>query len=175
MGRRTFLGAGTVGAVAAALSSSQTAVAQAGGESKAPIVLVHGAWHGGWCWKRVAPKLRAAGHDVFTPTLTGVGERVHLAGLGVNLDTHITDVLNVLEVEELSDVVLVGHSYAGMVVTGVADRVGGKLRSLIYLDAFVPGDGRNMIDYVAAERRKGMINAGETRAVSIHCPPSCSG
>lgn len=87
MGRRAFLRAGTVGA-AAAISSSQTAIAQRSGGSKAPIVLVHGAWHGGWCWKRVAPRLRAAGHDVFTPTLTGVGERVHLAGLGVNLDTH---------------------------------------------------------------------------------------
>jgi pimeloyl-ACP methyl ester carboxylesterase len=133
----------------------------AGRRIAAPIVLVHGAWHGGWCWKRVAPRLRAAGHDVFTPTPTGVGERVHLAGPGVNLVTHVTDVLQVLEAEELSDVVLVGHSYAGMVVTGVADRAATKLRSLVYLDAFVPDDGRNMIEYVTAERRGGMIKEGE--------------
>ena len=86
------------------------------------FVLVHGAWHGGWCWTRVAPLLRLAGHEVFAPTLTGLGERAHLASADVNLDTHIADILGVLESEELDDIVLCGHSYGGMVITGVAQR-----------------------------------------------------
>src|SRR5271167_937589 len=105
------------------------------------FVLVHGAWHGGWCYKRVAQLLREAGHEIYTPTLTGVGERVHLMTPAVTLDTHIQDILNVIRFEELADVVLCGHSYGGMVITGVADKVPDKIRSLVYLDAFVPNDG----------------------------------
>lgn len=130
-------------------------------DGRPPIVLVHGAWHGGWCWARVEPALRAAGHRVFSPTLTGVGERVHLAGPHVNLDTHITDVVNVIEAEELNDVVLVGHSYGGMVITGVADRLPERLRSLVYVDAFLPEDGRCVIDYAAPDRRPAMRTLGE--------------
>jgi pimeloyl-ACP methyl ester carboxylesterase len=91
----------------------------------ARYVLVHGAWHGGWCWQRVAPRLRAAGHEVLTPTLTGLGERVHLAQPSVNLSTHVSDIVNVCRFEDLSNIVLVGHSYAGFVVSGVADRCPG--------------------------------------------------
>src|SRR6476660_1698835 len=98
--------------------------------SMTAFVLVHGAWHGGWCWKRVTPLLRAAGHEVFAPTLTGLGERAHLASRGINLDTHINDVVMLMEAEELEDVVLVGHSYAGMVITGVADRAPQRIRRL---------------------------------------------
>src|SRR5215216_473082 len=105
------------------------------------FVLVHGGWHGGWCWKRVAPLLRDAGHDVYTPTLTGLGERVHLASPQVNLTTHITDVVNVIEFEDLSEVVLVGHSYGGVVITGVASKVSDRIKDLVYLDAFVAKDG----------------------------------
>lgn len=94
----------------------------------ATFVLVHGAWHGGWCWQRVARLLRAAGHEVHTPTLTGLGERAHLMGRHVNLDTYIQDILGVLQWEELSDVVLCGHSYGGMVISGVADRVPNTIR-----------------------------------------------
>ena len=108
----------------------------------ATFVLVHGAWHGGWCWKKVTPLLRAAGHEVYTPTLTGLGERAHLLTREVDLDTHIRDIINVLEYEELRDVILVGHSYAGMVIAGVADRVPARLAHLVYLDAFVPRDGQ---------------------------------
>jgi pimeloyl-ACP methyl ester carboxylesterase len=129
--------------------------------AKPPIVLVHGAWHGAWCWKRVLARLRAAGHEVFAPTLTGCGERLHLAGPAVNLQTHIADVVSLLEAEELREVVLVGHSYAGMVITGVADRAGARLRSLIYLDAFVPEDGRSLLDYLTAERRAAYVEEGE--------------
>jgi pimeloyl-ACP methyl ester carboxylesterase len=170
--RRAFLTACAGGAAAAAaITVQRRAFAQAGAKPKSPIVLVHGAWHGGWCWKRVAPKLRAAGHDVFTPTLTGLGERAHLAGPGVNLETHIADVLNLLEAEELSDVVLVGHSYAGIVITGVADRAAGKVRSLVYLDAFVPESGRSLMDYVPAERREGLIKAAGGAGSLAPFPP----
>src|SRR4051812_23108269 len=110
------------------------------------FVLVHGSRHGGWSWKRVAPLLRAAGHDVFTPTLTGVGERVHLAAPEVDLHLHVTDVANVLAFEDLTDVVLVGHSYAGMVITGVAEVASERLRQLVYLDALVPEAGQSAFD-----------------------------
>jgi len=107
----------------------------------ATFVLVHGAWHGGWCWRKVVPALRAAGHEVFTPTLTGLGERVHLAHAEVGLSVHIEDIVNVIEFEGLRDVMLVGHSYAGLVIAGVAGRRPELIARLIYLDAFMPEDG----------------------------------
>ena len=112
----------------------------------ATFVLVHGAWHGGWCWKRVTPLLRAAGHEVYAPTLTGLGERAHLLSRDVNLDTHIHDVVNLLDCEELTDVVLVGHSYAGIVIAGVATQRPGRVAHLVYLDAFVVRDGQSLED-----------------------------
>jgi pimeloyl-ACP methyl ester carboxylesterase len=115
------------------------------------FVLVHGAWHGGWCWKRVSPLLRALGHEVFTPTLTGLGERQHLMSADVGLDTHIEDVLGVLEYEDLHDVILVGHSYAGMVIAGVAEKAAERIAHLVYLDAFVPADGKSLADYQPPE------------------------
>jgi pimeloyl-ACP methyl ester carboxylesterase len=101
-------------------------------------------------WSRVAPLLRRAGHEVHTPSLTGIGERSHLACAAVNLSTHISDVLQCLRYERLGDVVLVGHSYGGMVVTGVADRAPERIRTLVYLDAFVPTDGQSLMDLVPA-------------------------
>jgi pimeloyl-ACP methyl ester carboxylesterase len=112
----------------------------------AVFVLVHGGFHGGWCWRRVTPHLRAAGHEVYTPTLTGLGERAHLATPETGLDTHIRDVLGVLAFEDLRDVILVGHSMAGMVVTGVAERDPDRLAYLVYLDASVPRDGECDLD-----------------------------
>ena len=117
----------------------------------ATFVLVHGAWHGSWCWKRVRKALQAEGHDVFTPTLTGLGERSHLTSPQVNLDTHVADVVNVIRWEELTDVVLCGHSYGGCVITGVADRVPEKLRALLYLDAFILENGQSLFDVVPRE------------------------
>jgi pimeloyl-ACP methyl ester carboxylesterase len=112
------------------------------------FVLVHGAWHGGWCWTKLTPLLRAAGHQVYTPTLTGLGERSHLLTSEVGLDTHIRDVTAVLEYEDLRDVVLVGHSYGGMVITGVAAAdAARRLAHLVYLDAFLPEPGRALTDY----------------------------
>jgi len=137
---------------------------------KRPFVLVHGAWHGGWCWKRVVPLLRAGGWRVTRPTLTGVGERAHLASPAVTLDTHIEDIVKHIEAEELEEVVLVGHSYAGMVITGVADRLAGRLSALVFLDAFVPDDGRSVLDYLPAERRLGMVREGEGTGM-VSCLP----
>jgi len=119
----------------------------------ATFVLVHGAWHGGWCWKRVRRQLEAAGQAVFTPTLTGVGERSHLLSPDVNLDTHIADIVNVIRWEELTDVVLCGHSYAGCVIGGVVDRIPERIGALVYLDAFVPDNGQSLHDTLPPEQR----------------------
>lgn len=112
----------------------------------ATFVLVHGSGGGGWIWKKVAPLLRGAGHEVYTPTLTGCGERVHLHRADVGLDTHILDIVGVLTFEDLSGVILVGHSYGGNVITGVADRVPERLAHLVYVDANVPHDGQALVD-----------------------------
>jgi pimeloyl-ACP methyl ester carboxylesterase len=104
-----------------------------------PYVLVHGAWHGGWCWKETARTLRATGHEVYTPTLSGLADRSHLPLDGINVDTHIADVAGLIRWEELEDVVLVGHSYGGNIITGVADLMAEKLAALVYVDATVPG------------------------------------
>ena len=109
-------------------------------------VLVHGAWGGSYGWRKVRPLLQQAGHTVFSPSLTGLGERVHLANPQVNLSTHIQDVCNTLFYEDLSDVILVGHSYGGMVVAGVADRMPERIKHLVFLDAFVPNDGQSLRD-----------------------------
>jgi pimeloyl-ACP methyl ester carboxylesterase len=129
----------------------------------ATFVLVHGGGHGGWCWQRLAPLLRAAGHDVYTPTLTGLGERSHLLHPDINLDTHIADVTGVLCYEDLADVILVGHSYGGMVITGVADRATSRLGQLVYLDAAIPNDGESLVD-VAPQMMK--LARGDARVVN---------
>jgi len=113
----------------------------------ATFVLVHGAWRGSWCWKRVRRTLQRQGHEVFTPTLTGLGDRSHLLSSKVDLETHTLDVLNLVKWEELDDFVLCGHSYGGMVIAGVADRIPERIRSLVFLDAFVPGDGECLADF----------------------------
>jgi pimeloyl-ACP methyl ester carboxylesterase len=110
------------------------------------FVLVHGAWHGGWCWRRVADRLAAKGHRVYAPSLTGLADRSHLMGERVNLSTHVTDIINLIRWEELRDVVLVGHSYGGMVITGVADKLSERIGALVYLDAYVPESGQSMMD-----------------------------
>ena len=138
-------------------------------------MLVHGAWHGGWCWKRVAPALRRAGHGVYAPSLTGLGERKHLASRAIDLETHIQDVAGLLEMEDLNDVVLVGHSYGGMVVTGAADRMAGRISQLVYLDAFVPEHGRCLLEYVVPERAARMREEGESTGFVTPPPMSLWG
>jgi pimeloyl-ACP methyl ester carboxylesterase len=119
----------------------------------ATFVLVHGAWHGGWCWKKILGILSAAGSDVYTPTLTGLGERAHLASRETALETHIADVLGVLEMEDLTDVILVGHSYGGIVVSAVAARAAEKIAHLVYLDAIVPRDGQGLYNCVSPKAK----------------------
>jgi pimeloyl-ACP methyl ester carboxylesterase len=120
----------------------------------ANFVLVHGAWHGGWCYDWVAKRLRAQGHGVFTPTLTGLGERSHLLKDTTDLNTHIEDVLNVIKWQGLDQIILCGHSYGGMIVTAVADAVPEKIANLVYLDAYVPKDGEAIWDYMSEERHQ---------------------
>jgi pimeloyl-ACP methyl ester carboxylesterase len=110
------------------------------------FLVCHGAWGGGWSWKKMHPLMQAAGHRLLTPTYTGLGERAHLANPAIDLESHIQDILNVISYEDLGDIVLLGHSYGGMVATGVADRAREKIAQLIYLDAFVPRDGQSLFD-----------------------------
>jgi pimeloyl-ACP methyl ester carboxylesterase len=114
-------------------------------------VLVHGAFAGGWMWRELANDLRRRGHEVYTPTLTGLGERVHLATPATNLTTHIEDVLNVIRYEELNDIVLAGFSYGGMVISGVADRIPDRIAHLVYIDAELPLDGENEVEATGEE------------------------
>jgi pimeloyl-ACP methyl ester carboxylesterase len=128
------------------------------------FVLVHGAWHGGWCWQRVADRLRGGGHEVFTPTLTGLGERAHLLRAGIDLKTHITDVVNVMKWEELTDVVLCGHSYGGFIISGVAEAMAPAIRSIVFLDAFVPKNGdaiRDLTGPAVQEAIDGALQRGD--------------
>jgi pimeloyl-ACP methyl ester carboxylesterase len=145
----------------------------------ATFVLVHGAWHGGWCWRRLTPLLRAApaasgypvGHEVYVPTLTGLGERAHLLTPAVDLDTHTQDVLGVLEYEELQDVILVGHSYGGMVITAVAERAAERLAHLVYLDAFVPQDGQCLLDLFPVEAQAQTLARARAEGDGWRLPP----
>ncbi len=168
--RKLLVGTGALALGALASGCTTVRGAAAGGTARGPMVLVHGAWHGGWCWKKLTPLLTAAGHRVYTPTLTGLGERAHLAGPQVNLETHTQDILALLEMEDLRDVMLVGHSYAGMVISGVAERARPRLRSIVYLDAFVPENGKSMIDYVLPERRPAMIKTGRETGFTAPIP-----
>ncbi|MBI1845945.1 MAG: alpha/beta hydrolase [Candidatus Rokubacteria bacterium] len=139
--------------------------------SSATFVLVHGAWHGGWCWARVARMLRDVGHTVHTPTLTGLGERAHLARPDVDLALHVQDVVALIEAEELRQVILVGHSYGGMVITGVAAHAGGRLAHLVYLDAFVPSDGQSLLGLVGEELAAGVRAAAREHGEGWRIPP----
>ena len=129
-----------------------------------PYVLVHGGGHGGWCYQRVARIIRSKGHEVYTPTLTGLGEREHLLSPAIDLDLHITDVVKGLEFEDLRDVILVGHSYGGMVISGVADRATSRIGHIVYLDAANPKNGQSLVDVAGpmmmAARSKGRVVNG---------------
>ena len=128
----------------------------------ATFLIAHGAWSAGWSWKKMRPLLSDRGHELFTPTYTGVGERVHLADPEIGLETHISDILGVLEFEDLRHVFLVGHSYGGMVATGVADRASERLAHLIYLDAFVPRNGQSLFGLLPPDAQTAMSEAVQT-------------
>jgi len=138
----------------------------------ATILVAHGAWSAGWAWKKMHPLLAARGHRLVTPTYTGLGERAHLARRGIDLEAHIADVLAVLHYEDLRDVVLVGHSYGGMVATGVADRVPQRVAQRVYLDAFVPRDGQALFDLVPSEHRTAMRKAASEQGEGWRIPPN---
>jgi pimeloyl-ACP methyl ester carboxylesterase len=174
--RRSILAAAAAGATVVAANVSDSA-AQPRASGPATYVLVHPAWHGGWCWKKVVPLLRAQGHDVHTPTLTGLGERSHLASPDIGLETHIQDIVHVLKYEDLGRVILVGHSSSGAVITGVADRVPEQLAHVVYLDAFMPDDGQSLMDLIPPDRRQGMEQRvqAEGRAGCSRAWPRCHG
>ncbi|QES49883.1 alpha/beta hydrolase [Streptomyces venezuelae] len=127
----------------------------------ATYILVPGAWHGAWTFEPLARELRRAGHEAYPVTLTGVGARRHLLSPAVNLDTHIADVANLLEDERITDAVLVGHSYAGMVITAVADRLPDRVKGLVYVDAMVPEDGDSAYSLVTENERAWYLNGTE--------------
>ncbi len=135
------------------------------------FLLVHGAWHGSWCWKRVRKALQADGHDVFTPSLTGVADRSHLISPHVNLDTHVADVANLIRWEELTDVVLCGHSYGGCVITGVADRIPERLRAVVYLDAFILENGQSLHDVLPREVAEAQAHGARETGDGWRVPP----
>ena len=126
------------------------------------IVLAHGAWSAAWAWKKMRPLFRAAGHEFFSPSYTGLGERAHLARPEIDLSTHIQDVLAVLEFENLTDVTLLGHSYGGMVATGVADKARERIARMVYIDAFAPKDGQSLFDLVGP-KAEGNMRAGAAK------------
>ncbi len=149
--RRGAIGAAAaVGAVAAAgvIGPAEALVTQK------TFVLVHGAWHGGWCWRRVADQLERKGHKVYTPTLTGLCDRSHLLDKDIDVSTHATDIANLVKWEGLTDIVLVGHSYGGFVVTEVAERIAGSISSIVFLDAFLPAVGESLHDLASPVARK---------------------
>ena len=123
----------------------------------ATYVLVHGAWHGGWCWRRTSDILRAAGHRVFEPTLSGVGARAREATPSIGVYAHAADVAGLVEMEEIDDIILVGHSYGGMVVTAAAEEIAARVETIVYLDAFVPKDGEALVTHLPPDRVQGMI------------------
>ena len=137
----------------------------------ATFVVAHGAWSAGWAWRKMRSLMRAAGHELFTPTYTGLGERRHLVSPQVCLDTHIEDVIGVLDAEDLSDVILIGHSYGGMVATGVADRARDRIRHLVYLDAFAPRDGQSLFDLQSAEHRARVLELTRKEGDGWLVPP----
>jgi pimeloyl-ACP methyl ester carboxylesterase len=170
--RRGVLAAGaSLGAAAAATVAADAPRAQAQTAQKT-FVLVHGAWHGGWCWRRVADLLEQGGHKVFAPTLTGLGERSHLMSADVTLDTHIADIVNVLKWEDLTGVCLVAHSYGGWPVSGALEHVRERVASVVFLDAFVPEDGQRSFDFASEFSRKGTIEAQRQGEISRPAPPA---
>lgn len=134
------------------------------------FVLVHGAFHGGWCWRRVADRLRAVGATVYTPTMTGLGERAHLLTPGIGIETFFEDVTGVIAAEELTDIVLVGHSFGGVVISGVADRMPDRIRHLVYLDAIVPESGRSAISLLPPETQATRIRTAQESSGGLSIP-----
>jgi len=138
----------------------------------ATFVVAHGAWSAGWAWKKMRPLLRAEGHELWTPTYTGLGERAHLANAEVSLDTHIRDIVAAIEMENLNGAILIGHSYGGMVATGVADRARARISQLVYLDAFAPIEGQAVFDLIAPDVAEKMRAGAAASPSGYGIPPN---
>ncbi|MET0278361.1 MAG: alpha/beta fold hydrolase [Pseudorhodoplanes sp.] len=162
LNRRALL----VGASVAASAAAAPALAQSAPRT---FVFVHGAWHGGWCWRRVSDRLERLGHKVYAPSLTGLGDRAHLITSRINVSTHITDIVNILRFEDLTDIVLVGHSYAGFVISGVAEREFSKIRSIVFVDAYVPQNGQSIYS-MSSDRLRETVNAAIKRGETGMAP-----
>jgi pimeloyl-ACP methyl ester carboxylesterase len=150
--RRGLLASASATALGGIQAMAQTA-------AQKTFVLVHGAWHGGWCWRRVSDLLEEKGHKVFAPTLTGLGERSHLMSKDVVLDTHIADIVNVIKWEDLKNICLVAHSYGGFPVSGALEHVLDRVAAVVFLDAFLPEDGQKSLDVASEFSRKGTLEA----------------
>lgn len=137
-----------------------------------PFVLVHGGRHGGWCWARVVGLLREAGHDVYTPTLTGLGERAHLLRPEIGLETHIQDLVAVFEFEDITDAVLVGHSYGGFVVAGAMEQIADRVRSVVFIEALVPRSSESMFDIVDPQIERQLHQLAEREGEGRYLPTS---
>ncbi|HEX4269922.1 MAG TPA: alpha/beta hydrolase family protein [Rhizomicrobium sp.] len=162
--RRATLGAAMV------VSAGSLALAQPA--PRKTFVLVHGSYHGGWCWRRVADILEAHGHKVYAQSLTGLGDRSHLLSKDINLETHITDIANLVAWENLKDVCLVPHSYAGFPAAGALEHIHNRVGSIVWLDAFIPQNGQKQIDYASAFGRESMLKALARGEFSIKPPPA---
>lgn len=176
MKRRTMMSALPVVLAAGVGTRTVSAAGTEGMRSKTPhtFVLVHGAWHGGWCWSGVADVLRAAGHRVYTPTQTGLADRSHLMSGNISINTFVDDIANLLIWEQLQDVVLVGHSFGGISVTGVADRMPERLRRLVYLDALLLQGGQTAFSQIPPDVVAARIKAANESSggMSLPVPPA---
>ena len=168
--RRAVLGGAAVGAGAAALGATP-AMAQAG--ARRTFVLIHGAYHGGWCWKKVVDILEKAGHKVYAPSLTGNADRSHLLSMNLTLDTHITDIVNLFKWEDINDACLAVHSAGGWPGSGAVEQIGDRVSSVVWVDAFIPKDGERQIDQISAFSRKALEEA-MARGEAGRKPPKAS-
>lgn len=158
LSRRMALKAAAAGAGLATLAATGTRGAMAQSKSRT-FVLIHGAWHGGWCWGPVADILRAKGHKVYAPSLTGLADRSHLLSTSITLDTHIADIVNLFQWEDIKDAVLVGHSYGGWPISGAVEKVLPQVSSIVFVDAFVPANGQKVMDLNSEAFRKALQEA----------------
>ena len=171
--RRDALKSTAAGAGIATLAAAGSAPAHAQGKGRT-FVLVHGSWHGGWCWARVRDILAAKGHRVLTPTLTGLADRSHLLASSINMDTHIADVVNLYKWEDLESTVLVGHSYGGWPISGAVEKIGAQVASIVFLDAFLPENGQKLLDITPERLRGPLLEAAAKGEPGRPIPPATS-
>src|SRR5438874_2451098 len=168
--RRAALGGAILGGGAAALGDSN-ALAQA--DARKTFVLIHGAYHGGWCWRKVVDILEKRGQKVYAPSLTGLADRSHLLSMSLTLETHITDISNLFKWDEIKDACLVPHSYGGWPASGALEQIGDRVTSIVWLDAFMPKDGERSTEMISEFSRKALVEA-MAKGESGRRPPKAS-